>query len=211
MMIRRKIKHIQSAIAVIGLLLFGEMTYAQPAARPDTLRITVEQALEIALNDNLNIKIAGAELERVDYMKKESWYAMLPSLSTNATYTNNIYKQLFFSDFFPGGSMEVGSTHSYTIATTAQVPLFSMALYKNIELSGLEIKAALESARTTKLDLIEQVKNSFYGIVMMKESLSVLEQSYKNAMESAENIKRMYEQGVASEYTRSVLKLLRGI
>jgi len=201
-MIRRKIKHIQSAIAVVGLLLLGEMTYAQPAAKPDTLRITVEQALEIALNDNLNIKIAGAELERVDYMKKESWYAMLPSLSTNATYTNNIYKQLFFSDFFPGGSMEVGSTHSYTIATTAQVPLFSMALYKNIELSGLEIKAALESARTTKLDLIEQVKNSFYGIVMMKESLSVLEQSYKNAMESAENIKRMYEQGVASEYDK---------
>ena len=98
--------------------------------------------------------------------------------------------------------MEVGSTHSYTLAGTAQVPIFSMALYKNIEMSEIEIRAALESARTTKLDLIQQVKNSFYGVVMMEESLKVLEQSFKNAMESAENIRKMYEQGLASEYDK---------
>nr|MBP6453617.1 TolC family protein [Bacteroidales bacterium] len=62
--------------------------------------------------------------------------------------------------------------------------------------------AALESARTTKLDLIQQVKNGFYGVVMMEESLVVLEQSYKNAMESADNIRKMYEQGLASEYDK---------
>jgi outer membrane protein TolC len=83
-----------------------------------------------------------------------------------------------------------------------QVPLFSLALYKNIQISEIEMKAALESARTTKLDLIQQVKNSFYGILMMKESLSVLEKSYKNAQENAQNIAKMYEQGLASEYDK---------
>jgi len=37
---------------------------------------------------------------------------------------------------------------------------------------------------------------------MMEESLEVLEQSFKNAMESAENIRKMYEQGMASEYDK---------
>lgn len=199
----RNLKRIGTAAVVSVLLFFGEAAVAQTAGvSPDTLKITVEQALQIALSDNPNIKIADAELERVDYLKKESWYALLPGLSSDFQYTNSIYKQIFFSDFFPGGKMEVGSTHSFAITTTASVPLFAMGLYKNIELSGLEIKAALESARTTKLDLIQQVKNSFYGIVMMKESLNVLEQSYKNAMESAQNIKRMYEQGLASEYDK---------
>ena len=187
-------------LAVIFMLLSATAMRAADSA--DTLRLTVEQALEIALNENLNIKIAGAELERVDYLKQENWYALLPSVGASGQYSNNIMKPVFFSDFFPGGKMEVGSTHSYTLAGTAQVPIFSMALYKNIEMSEIEIRAALESARTTKLDLIQQVKNSFYGVVMMEESLKVLEQSFKNAMESAENIRKMYEQGLASEYDK---------
>lgn len=188
-------------VLVIAFMLLSA-TALKAAVPADTLRLTVEEALEIALSENLNIKIAGAELERVDYLKQENWYALLPSVGASGQYSNNIMKPVFFSDFFPGGKMEVGSKHSYSIAGTAQVPIFSMALYKNIQLSEIEIRAALESARTTKLDLIQQVKNGFYGVVMMQESLSVLEQSYKNAMESAENIRKMYEQGLASEYDK---------
>lgn len=187
-------------LALFVMLLSA--TALQAVDPTDTLRLTVEEALEIALNENLNIKIADAELERVDYLRQENWYALLPSVNASGQYSNNIMKPVFFSDFFPGGKMEVGSKHSYALAGAMQVPIFSMSLYKNIQMTELEIKAALESARTTKLDLIQQVKNGFYGVVMMEESLEVLEQSYKNAMESANNIKKMYEQGLASEYDK---------
>ena len=61
-------------LAVIFMLLSATaMKAADPA---DTLRLTVEEALEIALSENLNIKIAGAELERIDYLKQENWYAL---------------------------------------------------------------------------------------------------------------------------------------
>ncbi|MFA6335674.1 MAG: TolC family protein [Bacteroidales bacterium] len=200
-MIKGILKNLKAVTMIMALSFIGTTLSAQTEPQ-DTLRLTIEQALEIALSDNLNIKIADAELERVDYLKQESWYSLLPSLNGSAQYTNNVYKQIFFSDFFPGGSMKVGSKHGYTLTGSLQVPLFSFGLYKNIQLSGLEIKAALESARTTKLDLIMQVKNNFYGIIMTKESLAVLEQSYKNAMESAGNIKNMYEKGLASEYDK---------
>ncbi len=200
-MVKRKLKKSQLAAILMAMLFFAGTLNVQAESR-DTIRLTIEKALEIAMSDNLNIKIADAELERVDYLKKENWYMLLPSVSGSAQYTNNILKPVFFSDFFPGGKMEVGSTHSYALGGTLQVPLLSFALYKNIELSELEIKSALESARTTKIDLVAQVKNSFYGIIMLKESLIVLEQSYKNAMESANNIKNMYEKGLASEYDK---------
>ncbi|MFA5848723.1 MAG: TolC family protein [Bacteroidales bacterium] len=200
-MVKRKQKKSQLTAILMGILFLTGTLNVQAEPR-DTLRLTIEKALEIAMSDNLNIKIANAELERVDYLKKENWYMLLPSVNGSAQYTNNILKPVFFSDFFPGGKMEVGSTHSYAVGGTMQVPLLSFALYKNIELSELEIKSALESARTTKLDLVAQVKNSFYGIIMISESLKVLEQSYKNAMESANNIKNMYEKGLASEYDK---------
>lgn len=158
--------------------------------------------MELALNDNLTLKIADLNIERVDYSIRENWYALLPSLNANAQYTNNIMKPVFFSSFFPGGKMEIGSTNSYAVAGSLQVPLFSQSLYKNIQLSQIELKSTLESARSSKLDLIMQVKNTFYGVVMLKQSYNVLMQSYQNAKESAERIKNMYEQGLASEYDK---------
>jgi len=192
---------VKTGALILSLTLSAASLRGQTPAG-DTLKITIGDALEIALNENLNIKMANSELQRVDYLKQENWNALLPAVNASAQYTNNIMKPVFFSDFFPGGKMEVGSTNSYSITGTLQVPVFSMALYKSIQLSEIEIKSALESARTTKLDLIQQVKNSFYGVVMLEKSIEVLEQSFKNARESADNIRKMYENGMASEYDK---------
>jgi outer membrane protein TolC len=174
-------------------------TFAQES-EGQKLVLTLERAVELAMDQNLTVKIADQEIERVDWLKKENWYALLPSLSGNAQYTNNILKPVFFSDFFPGGKMEVGSTHSYAVTGTMQVPLLSLPLFKSIQLSELELKSALEGARSARIELVAQVKNSFYGVLMMKESLGVLEESYQNAKETSLNIKQMYENGLASEY-----------
>ncbi len=172
----------------------------QPVA--EDLRLTIDKALEIAVDQNLSVKIADEEIARVDWLKRENWYMLLPSVGANAQYTNNVLKPVFFSDFFPGGKMEIGSTNSYAVTGTLQVPIFSLALLKNIEMSEIELRSALESARSTKIELIAQVKNSFYGILMLEESLKVLEESYKNAKETADNIRKMYENGLASEYDK---------
>lgn len=194
------LKRIKTTFAVIAILIPLQGALAAQERVADLLYLTLDRALEIALDDNLSVKIADEEVVRVDWLKRENWYNLLPSLSANAQYTNNILKPVFFSDFFPGGKMEVGSTNSYAVTSTLSVPIYSHALFKNIQLSELELKSALESARNTRIELIAQVKNSFYGVLMMEESLRVLEESYKNAKETADNIKAMYEKGLASEY-----------
>ncbi|PKO98972.1 MAG: TolC family protein [Bacteroidetes bacterium HGW-Bacteroidetes-8] len=189
-------------VFTLFVLVFAVSTAnaGQPVA--EDLRLTIDKALEIAVDQNLSVKIADEEIARVDWLKRENWYMLLPSVGANAQYTNNVLKPVFFSDFFPGGKMEIGSTNSYAVTGTLQVPIFSLALLKNIEMSEIELRSALESARSTKIELIAQVKNSFYGILMLEESLKVLEESYKNAKETADNIRKMYENGLASEYDK---------
>ncbi|MFA6770083.1 MAG: TolC family protein [Bacteroidales bacterium] len=198
-------KNFKILISVVILMPFSRGLYAQtdPFTNEPTeqqLILKLEDALLLALDQNLTLKIANQEVKRVDWLKRENWYALLPAVSGGGQYTNNILKPVFFSDFFPGGKMEVGSTHSYAFTGALQVPLLSMPLFKNIELSELELKAALESLRNTKIELVAQVKNSFYGILMMEESLKVLQESYNNAKETANNIKKMFENGLTSEY-----------
>ena len=173
---------------------------ANAQEQKEVLRLRIEKALEIAMDRNLSVKVADEEIRRVDWLLKENWYTLLPSVSASGQYTNNVLKPVFFSDFFPGGKMEIGSTNSYALTGTMQVPIFSLALLKNIQMTEIEMKSVLESARSTKIDLVAQVKNSFYGILMLEQSLIVLNESYRNAKESADNIKRMYENGLASEY-----------
>jgi outer membrane protein len=192
-------RNLKRIAMMASFLAVSAGTFAQES-QGQKLVLTLEKAVELAMDQNLTVKIADQEIERVDWLKKENWYALLPSLSGNAQYTNNILKPVFFSDFFPGGKMEVGSTHSYAVTGTMQVPLLSLPLFKSIQLSELELKSALEGARSARIELVAQVKNSFYGVLMMKESLGVLEESYQNAMETSSNIKQMYENGLASEY-----------
>ena len=189
------------ALTLLITVATGSSLHAQQAAG-GTLTLTIDQALEIAVNENLSVKIADEEIKRVDWLKQENWYSLLPSLSANAQYVNNILKPVFFADFFPGGKMEMGATNSYAVNGVMQVPIFSLTLFKSIQLSELDLKSALESARNTKIELISQVKNSFYGVLMLEQSLEVLQESYKNAGQTAQNIKNMYENGLASEYDK---------
>lgn len=198
-------KNFKITVAAALLLSLSTEVNAQTAVVINELShgqlvLTLERAVELAFDQNLTVKIADQEINRVDWLKRENLYALLPAVNGGAQYTNNVLKPVFFSDFFPGGKMEVGSTHSYALSGTLQVPLLSMPLFKNIQLSEIELKAALESLRSTKIELLAQVKNSFYGILMMEESLKVLEESYGNAKETADNIKKMFENGLASEY-----------
>ncbi|MFA5325563.1 MAG: TolC family protein [Bacteroidales bacterium] len=197
-----KFINLKTELTIFFMVIFT--TTALNAQQRDTIRLTLDQAIAIALNDNISVKVADEELQRVDYLKKENWYALLPSVNAQASYTNNIIKPVMFFDMGTGEPMKItiGYNNTTTFAGAVQLPVFSMALYKQIQISELDMKTALESARSTKIDLIEQVKNAFYGIVMSEESLSVLRSSYENAMESAMNIKKMYELGMASEYDK---------
>ena len=193
-------KFLKNVKVFCTLITMTIVSVANAQEQKEALHLSIEKALEIAMDRNLSVMVADEEIKRVDWLLKENWYTLLPSVNANGQYTNNVLKPVFFSDFFPGGKMEIGSTNSYAITGTMQVPIFSLALLKNIQMTEIEMKSVLESARSTKIDLAAQVKNSFYGILMLEQSLKVLNESYKNAKESADNIKRMYENGLASEY-----------
>lgn len=180
--------------------------YYQPNTiqQDDTLRLTIDEALQVALNDNLQIKIAGEEIARVDYLKKENWYQLLPSLNGQAGYNYNLLKPAIIMEISPGVTQKItiGQDHNYSVAGQLDVPIYSAATFKNIRISEIDMKIALESARSTSIDLAMQVKNAFYGILMMKKTVGVLEESYNNSVESAKNIAEKYEVGMASEYEK---------
>ena len=61
--------------------------------------ITLEQALEIALSENISVKVADMEIERSEYAKKGSYAALWPQIDASGAYQRTIKKLVMYMDF----------------------------------------------------------------------------------------------------------------
>ncbi|MDG5800208.1 TolC family protein [Marinilabiliaceae bacterium ANBcel2] len=179
----------------------------------DILELNLERAVEIALDENPIIRIADLEIERVDYALREARSALIPSVSAEGNYTRNVKKPVMFlsDDFFGpgdpeqsggsgGGAIEMGYDNSYTGNLNASMPLFSYSLYQNIQLSEHDVELAIEASRSSRIEMIAQVRKAYYSLLLAYDSYEVILRSLENAERNFADVQNLYEQGMVSEY-----------
>ena len=197
----------------------------------DTLVLSLDQCIAIALDENPTIKVADMEIKRVDYSKKEIIGQLLPSISFDASYSRTIEKQVAYMnmDAFKGlaslgggagtggedasgeasapskssssdGGIKMGLDNSYTMGFSAALPIIAPQLWKSINLTDNQILQNVESARKSRLSLVNQIKNAYYTLLLAEDSYRVMQESYENAKFSQEVYEKRYKVGAASEY-----------
>ena len=187
-------------LAVAVLLSVG---YVQAQEVKDTLQLTLDKALEIALSENPTMKVAGQEIQLKKEAKKEAYGGLFPEISLTGSYSRTLKKQTMVMDF--GGesqTIQVGSDNSYNGGLNVSLPVFAPALYKSINLTKSDVELAVEKARSSKLDLVNQVTKAYYQLLLAQDSYEVLLQSYAQAEANYEVVKAKYEQGTVSEYDK---------
>ena len=71
-------------------------------AGSETLVLTLEDALKIALSENVSVKVADKEVERVKYARKGTYASLFPQIDGSASYQRTIKKQVMYMDFDMG-------------------------------------------------------------------------------------------------------------
>ena len=163
----------------------------------DTINLTLDECLRIALNENPTIKVADMEIERVDYSKKETIAQLFPDISFAGSYSRTIKKQTMSMN---GQSIQIGSENSYSLGFSASMPIISVQLWKSLKLSEDQILINVEKARESRLSLINQVENAYYGLLYAQDALKVIEENKNRAQLNAEIYRKKFENGTASEY-----------
>ncbi len=199
--------------------IFALCSYAQ------TTPLTLEQCLEIALSDNPTVKIANQEVERIDYSKKSTLSELLPQASFTGTYNRMLAKQVAymnmdgFGDLMGDGDddsasdssestssssgdngIKMGLDNSYQVGFSASMPLIAPQLWASLKLSDSQILQAVEEARSSRLNLINQVKNAFYALLLAEDSRKVIQESYDMAALTYDMYEKQYQVGAASDY-----------
>lgn len=77
----------------------AELILEQADSSDAPVVITLEQALEIALSENLSVKVADMEIERTGFAKKGTYASLFPQIDVSGTYQRTIKKQVMYMDF----------------------------------------------------------------------------------------------------------------
>lgn len=181
-------------ILILLVCLSVSSVYAQ-----DTLKITLSDAVRIALSDNPTIKVAGQEIHLKKVAQKEAWSGLFPEASLVGNYSRAIQKQSFA---MKGEVMKVGTDNTYSGGLSISLPVYAPALYKSISMTQTDVELAVEKARSSHLDMINQVTKAFYQLLLSQDSYNVLLKSYKQSEDNYNIVKAKYDQGAVSEYDK---------
>lgn len=234
----------KSIWAVLISLMFTGFTSAQ-----DTLSLSLDQCIKIALDESPTIKIADKEIQRVNYVRQERIGGLLPNVSISGAYQRAIKKQVMYMDgafdvssmfseaftpiikgteqtfagvsgsYVPGTltqniannttppvqtegdeGITIGRDNTFTGGIAASIPIIAPALWATLNLSEMELEAAKESARSSKLSLVNQLTKAYYNVLLAQDSYNVINRSYKNSQINAKITESKFKQGTLSEF-----------
>ena len=188
---------------ILLVLLFCSSVLLLSAQAQDSIHVDLNRAIEIALSETPTMRIADRNVQIKQIYKKEQIAALFPDVSIAANYNRTLLKQTMSMDM--GGqtmNIKVGRDNTYSAGANLSLPLIAPALWSNLKLSAMDIELAQELARSSKLELVNQVKQAYYMYLLAKQSYDVLQKSYATMEASNQLVTNSYSQGLVSEFEK---------
>jgi outer membrane protein len=194
-----------------AVLLFGLwLVIAGPAVRAaqeatETLTLTLEDAIELALRQNPNYLATQEREGQARGLLREAVSRFLPSLNFQGM--NTLDEKLFvleFPSFIPGEPPQrfsIDFTRDFQASLAFSFPLYAggrlVAGYKQ---AGYNLKSTKEGIRLSEQETVFNVKKAFYGYILAREFFAVSEEALKLAEEFHKNVKSLYGVGMSSKF-----------
>ncbi|OQX82704.1 MAG: hypothetical protein B6D63_07365 [Candidatus Latescibacteria bacterium 4484_7] len=180
-------------------------------AEGDTLALTIDQSIEIALENNPTMRVAVEKVNEAKSQVGEAGTAFLPQLEGQAGYT-----RLDMAPFFPtskfmmfgGGTpppgtpkkITIGLPDNFSASLTLSQPIFTGGKLKNsFEISKLARATAQSELTRTHKELIYQVKAAYWNLVRARQYEKVAAESLEQLRAHLNDVENMYNVGIAAK------------
>ncbi len=175
-----------------------------PATGQDSgqvLKLTLEDAVRIAISENPTIKVAEQQIELKKISKDEAWQSLLPSADLSGTIQYTVLAAVMkLNDM----EFKMGKDNTSTWNGQFQIslPIFAPTVYATMNLTKSDLENAVEQSRSSRLDLVNQVTKAYYQVILAQDSYDVLCKSFEQAQKNFDLVNSMYELGGTSEYDK---------
>ena len=167
----------------------------------DTIAITLKDAWDIALSKSLTVMVADKEIEKTGYEKKGAYASLFPNVNFSGSYQRTIKKQTMVMKMGETTQrISMGTDNNISGGFSASMPLVNVALWRSLDISGRSVDLAVEKARQSRQDLINQVEQAFYTCLLAFDLCDVYKENYSNAEENYRQTKAKFESGRVAKY-----------
>jgi len=195
----------------------------------------LNSAIEYALLHNRDIKIAVLEVDRAEAAVSEAYGYALPTVDLSASLShflekakmpfpgfeallnNATYSVLFKEKVLPEDDnkylpietqlQSFALSNNYDAQINVSQILFNSAVFTGIGSAGTYLKTSQVLLKNQISKSVLNVQKSFYTALLTKEMKSVIEESYKTFEETVNNVQKLYNEGMVSEFEYLQLKV----
>lgn len=174
--------------------------------------ITVDEALQIAKENNLNLKASQVKLESALHQESLAWNVFIPSVSLTAGYIHSNEAQSG-SALVPVNGMEtpMGTLYSDVMQYEYEASPHSLMgqLDFQLGLSPALVNGMASLSYNSKLSILEKaslwqetaynIYKSFYQLLLLQKQISILQAQYSTMEQRYADMKTMYQSGFVTE------------
>jgi outer membrane protein TolC len=143
------------------LFVFVIIAPAAWAQQPAPVRLTLREAIEKALQSNLSVRVAGAQIEEAAGTRERRWSALLPSVNGEAAPSLQNRNLRAFGISFPGLPTTVGPFSNYDFRVSATQTLIDRTATHALRASEHQQQAASLDYQDAR-DLVIRQAAGFY-------------------------------------------------
>lgn len=201
------------------LTLFAAVLMSPARAQdPSAQRISLEDAVRLAIKQNPDLLTARLEVKRSDARVLEAWGNAMPAVDISGQYLHMIDKPVtFFPDFFlytfmkeidstipkPSGKLiPVSFAPGFSASASLNVRqiLFNGAVFVGVGAAHIYSHLARDLYHGKQVEIVTKVRKAYYGALLAREALELMRSSLRNAEDNLKNVQLMRKQGIVSEY-----------
>lgn len=215
------------------MLLMALQSFAQ-----DTVRLSLNQAKQFALENNRNVKNAKLDVKIADKEIWETTASGLPQIDAQVSYQNifevptaqfpqsvirkNPSQQMpvmgdiietstgdYALTMTEGQPIKLGTKESTTIDLTVSQLIFSGSYIVGLQAAKVYKKLVNDQKEMSEIDTKAQVSDTYYMVLVLEENLKLMEKTLDNIKKTQYEISELLKEGFVEDTDLDQIKLNR--
>ncbi len=169
-------------------------------------KMSLQEAIAFALENNLMAKKSGRELEKAKLKKWETTAMGLPQINAGLDYQNNlvIQRNVVPAEFFggnPGEFVDVafGTKHVMIGRVTLSQLIFDGSYLVALQAAKSYLKFFEESQNKTTQNLKQQIIQDYTNVLLLQKSIEVLQKNKTSLEQNLFETQEFYKNGFVEE------------
>lgn len=188
---------------------FVQIGFGQNSTANKSYQLSLQQAIDHALQYNINAVKAGKDIEIAKHKKWETTALGLPQINGSLGYQNNLKIATNVIEF--GGmpmTLKFGQYNAMDAKVTLNQLIFDGSYLVGLQASKVYLELFENAKKKSEAEIKETITNAYGNVLLTQESIAVLEKNEKMLSKNYNDANQIFINGLGEQETVEQISIL---